>query len=43
VWLITLLAYGGVMGLMHPIMRENDALMQEQRTSSPRSSWPRSA
>ncbi len=30
VWLgITLLAYGGVMGLMHPIMRENDALMQE--------------
>jgi ABC-2 type transport system permease protein len=30
VWLgLTLLAYGGVMGLMHPIMRENDALIQQ--------------
>jgi ABC-2 type transport system permease protein len=30
VWLgITLLAYGGVMGLMHPIMRENDALIEQ--------------
>ena len=30
VWLgITLLGYGGVMGLMHPMMRENDDLIQQ--------------
>jgi ABC-2 type transport system permease protein len=29
-WLgVTLLAYGGLMGLMHPIMRENDKLIEE--------------
>ena len=29
-WLgITLLAYGGVMGLMHPVMRENDKLIEQ--------------
>ncbi|OGO57226.1 MAG: hypothetical protein A2V85_07010 [Chloroflexi bacterium RBG_16_72_14] len=36
VWLgLTLFAYGGVMGLMHPFMRENDALIQQYMDAFP--------
>ena len=37
VWLgITLLAYGGLMGLMHPIMRQNDALLKQYMDMFPK-------
>jgi hypothetical protein len=36
-WLgITLFAYGGIMGLMHPILQENDDLMREYMTVFPK-------
>ncbi len=40
IWLgITLLAYGGIMGLMYPFMVENDALIREYLDAFPKGLW----
>ena len=40
IWLcITLLAYGGLMGLMYPFMVENDALIRQYLDAFPKGMW----